>query len=168
MNRAGRGRRVKGNTKVREYAVGDTEEGETGDGGGERREEWLLALVEERRRYLEIEEGEQVEGNIGGSGFRVDKWGDEGGTSRRYVITVDYRESVRKGGTWPGGRATLQGNPPRGVGRKRGDDARYIYISYTLLAELHLFEQVNLLQLFFESVICCAIQVGKKKKEKRI
>lgn len=155
---------VKGITKVREYAW--VEEGETGDDarGGERREEWLLALVEERRRYLEIEEGEQVEeGNIGGC--RVDKWGDEGGgTSRGYVITVDYRESVRKGGTWPGGRATLQGNPPRGVGRKRGDDARYIYISYTLLAELHLFEQVNLLQLFLRSVICCAIQVGKKKR----
>lgn len=158
MNRAGRERRAKGITKVHEYAwVGDTEEGETEDdaqGGEERREEWFLALVEDRRRNLEIEEGEQVEG-IGGGGFRVDKWGDEGGgTSRGYVITVDYRESVRKGGTWPGGRATLQGNPPRGIGRKRGDDARYIYISYTLLAELHLFEQVNLLQLFFESVNC--------------
>ena len=70
--------------------------------------------------------------------------GDEGGTPG-YVITVDYRESARKGGTWPGGRATLQGNPLRGVrGRNRPDDARYIYISYMLLAELHLFEQVNM------------------------
>lgn len=73
---------------------------------------------------------------------RVDRRGDEGAPG--YVITVDYRESVRKGGTWPGGRAAPQGNPPRGVrARRKQDDARYIYISYTLLAELHLFEQVN-------------------------
>lgn len=100
----------------------------------------------------ETEEGEQVRdvdvdvvGHRRGTGLRVDSWGgDEGGTPG-YVITVDYRESARKGGTWPGGRATLQGNPLRGVrGRKRPDDARYIYISYMLLAELHLFEQVNI------------------------
>jgi len=58
---------------------------------------------------------------------------------------VDYRAGVPRGGTWPGGRATLQGNYPRGVHvRKAVDDARYIYISYTLLAELHLFEQVKI------------------------
>lgn len=125
---------------MREYAW---EYGETEDDVGEERDE--------ERRDVEIEAGEQVgeEEDIGGGGFRVvDKWSDEGGgTFRGYVITVDYRESVRKGGTWPGGRATLQqGKPAGGVGgKKRADDARYIYISYTLLAELHLFEQVNLL-----------------------
>lgn len=62
-----------------------------------------------------------------------------------YVITVDYRGCAPRGGTWPGGRATLQGYHPRGVrARKTIDDARYIYISYTLLAELHLFEQVKI------------------------
>lgn len=61
-----------------------------------------------------------------------------------HVITVDYRGGGLRGGTWPGGRATLRGNHPRGVrARKIADDARYIYISYTLLAELHLFEQVK-------------------------
>lgn len=69
-------------------------------------------------------------------------WGN-GGTLG-YVITVDYRRGIPRGGTWPGGRATLQGNHPRGLrARQIADDARYIYISYTLLAELHLFEQVK-------------------------
>lgn len=138
-------KRAKGITKVREYAWDRETEDGVRCGGGEGRDE--------KRRNVEIEAGEQVGGeeDIGGGGFRVvDKWSDEGGgggTFRGYVITVDYRESVRKGGTWPGGRATLQqGKPAGGVGgKKRADDARYIYISYTLLAELHLFEQVNLL-----------------------
>lgn len=89
-------------------------------------------------------EGEQVKIDVprGGYKTRWAPWCDEGDDG--HVITVDYRESVLKGGTWPGGRATLQGNTPRGVrARKRSDDARYIYVSYTLLAELHLFEQVN-------------------------
>lgn len=91
---------------------------------------------------VEIEEGEQVK-DVERWRRGLDSWGDEGGTSG-YVITVDYRDSVRKGGTWPGGRATLQGNLPRGArGKQKPDDARYIYISYMLLAELHLFEQVN-------------------------
>lgn len=88
-------------------------------------------------------EGEKVKVEEKGQGsVSHADWRDEG--TPGYVITVDYRESVHKGGTWPGGRAALQGHPPRGVrARKKQDDARYIYISYTLLADLHLFEQVN-------------------------
>lgn len=75
--------------------------------------------------------------------MNVGRW-ERFGSRPGFLITVDYRQRGPRGGTWPGGRATLQGNFPRGVRtRKRADDARYIYISYTLLAELHLFEQVK-------------------------
>lgn len=72
--------------------------------------------------------------------------GSDAAVTPGYVITVDYRGGAPKGGTWPGGRATLRGNYPRGVRTRRrtADDARYIYISYALLTELHLFEQVKM------------------------
>lgn len=103
---------------------------------------WVYLFVE--CRNVELSEGGQVKNlEHRREGLRVDRWGDEGTSG--YVITVDYRDSVLKGGTWPGGRATLQGNPPWGArGIRRPDDARYIYISYTLLSDLHLFEQVKI------------------------
>lgn len=86
-----------------------------------------------------------------------------------HVITVDYRGGAPRGGTWPGGRATLQGNYPRGVrARKTADDARYIYISYTLLAELHLFEQVKTTLLAFALVEILAEQYRVICHETRI
>lgn len=84
-----------------------------------------------------------------------------------FSITVDYRQRGPRGGTWPGGRATLQGNLPRGVRtRKKADDARYIYISYMLLAELHLFEQVNNLGNDFQPNFISFLY-GKKKEQRK-
>lgn len=110
---------------------------------GQRRKSADVRVFIERESD-ETEEGEQIRDVVRRRTW-WDSWGDDEGGTPGYVITVDYRESARKGGTWPGGRATLQGNPLRDVrGRNRPDDARYIYISYMLLAELHLFEQVNI------------------------
>lgn len=57
------------------------------------------------------------------------------------IIKVDYRGGWSKGGTWPRGRATPRHYRPRSI-----EDARFIYISYALLADLHYFEQVKIYQ----------------------
>ena len=56
-----------------------------------------------------------------------------------YVIAVDYGRGRGAAGTWPGGRCQCWRRCRDALPR---EDARFIYLSYTLLAELRYFEQV--------------------------
>lgn len=62
----------------------------------------------------------------------------------RLVVEVDHRSGAKGGNTWPGGWQALRVGAPR-VKRHAPDvnDARFIYISYALLADLRYFEQVK-------------------------